>query len=93
MLVTIDTSIRTSCVRNKYWYDFHLLLMKYDCKNHYEREEEKIYIGKSPVYHIMALYACRKHRQKTKPHAYCPVEAQVSGRAALYNPHYKRDIP
>jgi hypothetical protein len=80
-------------MRDKYGDDLQLLLMEQHCKNHYKREEEKIYIGKGSIDHVGTFDACRKHRQKTDPHAKRPENAKVLGRAALYNPHYKRDVP
>ena len=75
MLIAVNASVRTAGVRNKYGDDLHLLLMKYHCKNHYKRKEEKIYIGKRLINHVRALYSQGKHGQETYPCAYCPVEA------------------
>jgi len=36
--------------------------MEYHCKNHYKREEEKIYIGKRSIDYVRALDARWKHR-------------------------------
>jgi len=93
MLIAIYASIGTAKVWNEYRDDLHLLLMKYHCKNHYKREEEKIYIGKCSIYHVRALYARREHGQETNPYAKRPENAEIFGRTAPYNPYYKRNVP
>jgi hypothetical protein len=35
--------------------------MEQHCKNHYEREEEKVYRGKGSIDHVRAFDACGKH--------------------------------
>ena len=61
MLIAVNASVRTAGVRDKYGDDLHLLLMKYYCKNHYKRKEEKIHIGKRFIDYVGALYAQGKH--------------------------------